>query len=375
MAFSCLAWHAAEPFLEELAAFRERLATGRKLRMPWLTEARAELACSPDTVLPGAASVIVLGMSYWAGEQLQAPASDALDGAPAPDEWMSEIVARYARGRDYHNVLRPKLRLLVRELERLYAGPVRARLFVDSGPFVERAAARRAGLGWIGKNTLLLNKRAGSWTLLAAIITDVPLTADAPVRTDCGSCRRCLDACPTGALPEPFTALDASRCISYLTIENRGAIDPALRPNLGNLIFGCDICQEVCPVNRRPLPVQVPDLKPRPPLTGNPDLLSMLSLDEASFNQLFAGSPVRRAKRSGFVRNVAVACGNAGDPRAVPSLRETLLNDVDPVVRGHAAWALGCIGGKAAEAALAEAAADHDSTVMQEVANALASLN
>lgn len=352
----------AGDFLDDLEAFSARLAAGQLEGMAWLNEERARLASSPERLLPGAKSVIVLGMSYL------------MEAAPAEETTgPTGQVARYARGRDYHNVIRPKLRALVREMETLLGRPVAARLFVDSGPFVERAAARRAGIGWVGKNTLVLNKRFGSWTFLAAIISDVELPEGAPVATNCGNCRRCLDVCPTGALPEPFV-LDATRCISYLTIEHRGSIDPALRPAMADLVFGCDLCQDVCPVNRKALPGRMADFLPKLQAGDSLSLLQILSIGDAEFDETFRGSPIRRAKRAGLARNAAIAIGNSGDPAAVPALALALNTDVDPAVRGQAAWAIGRIGGDAARSAL-QSAFDEDESVRAEIRAALEAID
>jgi epoxyqueuosine reductase len=334
----------------ELAEYQRRVADGHLRGMAWLED--RSIAFKPGELVEGAQSVIVLGMSY-----------NQPDG-PMP-AGPSGRIAKYARGRDYHHTIRPKLRKLAAELEARAGRPVKSRLFVDSGPLAERAFARLAGIGWIGKNTLLLNKRAGSWLVLAALVTDVALPADSPVKTTCGGCRRCLDACPTGAFPEPYV-LDATRCISYLTIEHRGSIDPDLRPQMGDWIFGCDICQDVCPVNRKAFLGSLPDFAPRPAAASPAPLLPLVDLDQAAFDEDYRGSAIRRAKRDGFVRNVAVALGNAGDPSAIGPLARSLKSDPSPLVRGHAAWALGQLGGDAAKEALA-GANDADPSVMKEI--------
>ncbi|MCS6800980.1 MAG: tRNA epoxyqueuosine(34) reductase QueG [Chloroflexota bacterium] len=350
----------ADTLVEDLAAYRQRLAEGRLRGMDWLNDERV-IAFAPTQLVEEACSVIVLGMSYY------------IPAAPEPaadDHGPTGRVARYARGRDYHRVIRPKLRRLAGRLAELAGRPVRARLFVDSGPLAERAFARAAGIGWIGKNTLLLNRRLGSWSFLAAIVSDVALPTGKPVRTNCGACDRCLRACPTEAFVAPYV-LDATRCISYLTIEHRGPIPPELRPAMGDWIFGCDVCQDVCPVNRKAAAAREPDFAPRPGIGERTALLPLLALDDAAFDARFRGSAIRRAKREGFLRNVAIALGNSGDPAAVPALAAALRNDPSPVVRGAAAWALGRIGGEAARRALA-AADDPDPTVQEEIAAALA---
>jgi epoxyqueuosine reductase len=219
-----------------------------------------------------------------------------------------------------------------------------ARYYVDTGPVIDRAAARRAGIGWFGKNTLIITKRKyGSWVFLGEILTDLEIAPDAEADGDCGQCRICLDACPTGAIVAPYT-VDARRCISYLTIEHRGVIPRDLRPHIGDHIFGCDICQAVCPHNVRTAAARHPELAPRHDAGLRPELIPLLNISEPEFQRRFRGSPVKRTKRRGLRRNVAVALGNAGDPAAVPALAEAL-EDADALVRVHAAWALGRIGG------------------------------
>jgi epoxyqueuosine reductase len=251
---------------------------------------------------------------------------------------------------------------------------------------VDRAVAQRAGLGWYGKNTNILTKGWGSWVFLAEIVTNLPLTADAPIKTSCGSCEICLHACPTQALPHPYE-LDNTRCISFLTIELRGSIPLELRPLMGNLIFGCDICQQVCPVNqvaerrlglrpnsRTSLPVSfqpLAEFRPRPGIGSSPELIPLLSLTEEQFRERFRHSPIRRAKRRGLLRNVCVALGNSGDPQAIPALIRAL-HDKEPLIRGHAAWALGRIGGEQAIQALREALkTEEDAEAYKEIQCAL----
>jgi epoxyqueuosine reductase len=215
--------------------------------------------------------------------------------------------------------------------------------YVDTGPLLERDLAERAGLGFIGKHTNLISRKLGNWIFLSEIITTLELEADAPEKNRCGSCRRCIDACPTAAITAPFQ-LDARRCISYLTIELKGAIPEELRPLIGNRIYGCDDCLAVCPWNR--FARQGAMMRPhyRPDLAA-PDLLELLSLDEAAFEQRFAGTPIRRAKRRGLLRNVCVALGNCGDEAALPAL-ERAAADAEPLVAEHARWAITCIQGR-----------------------------
>ena len=263
-------------------------------------------------------------------------------------------IARYAAGEDYHRVMRDSLGSLERWIERELLPGSRALWYSDTGAILERGWAERAGLGWIGKHSGMLSECLGSWFLLGEVLLDRELTPDLPLAHEhCGTCRRCLEACPTGAIVAPYQ-LDARLCISYLTIELRGAIPIELRPSIGDWIFGCDVCQDVCPWNRFAPSARESRLHARD-LEGW-TLERFLSLDQAGFDRLFAGSPIRRAQRSGFLRNVCVALGNRREQGAVPALARALHWDPAPLVRGHAAWALGEIGRGGAERATSEPA-------------------
>jgi epoxyqueuosine reductase len=292
----------------------------------------------PDEALPGARSIIIAGLNYGGA-----------DDGPVHDP-SRPVFARYARGIDYHSVFEEKLEQLARSLRRLAGGAARTRCYVDYGPVLERDHAQRAGLGWIGKNTVLINTELGSYLFLGEILTDAQLTPDDPFEPDhCGTCQRCIWACPTGAFAGP-RELDSRLCISYLTIELRGPIPTELRPLIGNRIFGCDICQEVCPWNKDVPMTTEERFRPRDDVTGA-ELVELMNLSDEEFQSRFGDTPVERAKRRGLLRNVAVALGNWGDSAALPALVRGL-NDQDPLVRGHAAWALGRIGGEVAAAAL-----------------------
>jgi len=318
-------------------AFVEWLRAGFHGTMGYLARPEAvERRRDPRAILPGARSVVTVAMSYYV------PARESA----ANDARLRGQIARYARNDDYHDVMTRRLEALTGFMRTEAGREVQARVYVDTGPVLERELASRAGLGWIGKHTNLIHPRWGSWLLLGEIITDLALEPDPPFEQDyCGTCDRCLVACPTGALVAP-RVLDARRCISYLTIELKGPIPPDLRPLMGDWIFGCDVCQEVCPWNQKfARPTEEPAFRPRDDLAA-PDLMALLSLDEEGFRHRFRGSPIRRAKRPGLLRNVAVALGNLGSPAAVPALARAL-DDPEPLVRDHAAWALGQIGGAA----------------------------
>ncbi len=308
-------------------AFQAWLTSGLAGPMQeWL--ARHEpLRDDPASLLEGAKSVIMLATDHATGTVSPAAAEPGLGR-----------VARYAWGDDYHDLLRSRANELARWLEQQRPG-CRTRGVVDSAPLAERDFAWLAGLGWFGKNTMLIDPRAGSFFFLTAILTDLDLPADAPLMTDhCGTCTACLDACPTQAFPAP-RVLDASRCISALTIEERGGVPEDLRAGMGDWIFGCDICQEVCPWNRHAPGSGEPAFQPRQ--TGESlSLADLLNLDEAGFRQRFKGSPLLRAKRHGLARSAAIALGNRPHPPAFATLAAAL-DDGEPVVREAAAWALG----------------------------------
>jgi epoxyqueuosine reductase len=280
----------------------------------------------PASILPEVRSVLMVDMSYKPPAEPSSP--------PAGK------VARYARGTDYHDVLRERLNRLLAWLQVERPG-CRGRGVVDTAPLLERDFARRAGLGWFGKNTMLLNKRHGSYFFLGALLVDLALEPDAPHEAShCGTCTACLDACPTAAFPAPGV-LDARRCISYLTIELRGAVPAELRAGLGDWVFGCDICQEVCPWNRKAPAGVEPLLLPRPELEAL-DPVELLGLSADDFRRRFRGTALARTKRAGLLRNAALVLGNVGDAAALPALRRAL-DDPDPVVRDAAAWAIGRI--------------------------------
>lgn len=357
LGFDIVGFTSAEPFRRDERAAVERIRAGLMDGLPWYTEERVRSATHPEILLPGARSVISLAMSYLSGER--EPDGEGIEGK----------IARYAWGDDYHQLIKARLREFADGLGKRAGRPVKTRLFVDDGPMNDRAAAERAGVGWFGKNTNILTTRHGSWVFLGQVITDLELRPDAPLLKNCGECVRCIEACPTGAIVAPYV-IDNRRCISFLTIELRGAIPMEMRPLVGDWIFGCDICQDVCPVNSDVRESVEPAFRQRHDFAA-PRLLPLLDLDDEGFRERFRNSPVKRTKLTGLLRNVCVALGNIGDRRSVPALARTLLT-ADPMVRRHAAWALGRIGGAEAVKALSSAVhVQTDPEVLGEIESAL----
>jgi epoxyqueuosine reductase len=280
----------------------------------------------PQAVLPDVRSVVMVGLNYF-------PGPDGRDHVAA----LHGRIARYAAGADYHDVMRGKLTDLLAWAQQEAPG-LRGRGVVDTAPLLERDFARRAGLGWFGKNTMLINKRLGSYTFLGALLLDLELAPSRPFEANhCGSCTRCLDACPTDAFTAPFQ-LDARRCISYLTIELRGPIPAELRAGMGDWVFGCDVCQEVCPWNRKAPEAVEPALRPDP-VGLTLELIELLGLSEEEFRRRFRDTALWRTRRRGLLRNAAIALGNVGDARALPALQRAL-DDSEPLVREAAQWSI-----------------------------------
>jgi epoxyqueuosine reductase len=345
----------AVPAHEE--SFAKWLRKGLGGEMGYLNRTE-ELRRDPKKLVPWAVSVISVGMNYFTPP----PRPENPAGA---EGWIS----RYAWGDDYHDLVKQKLDLLLETIRKIHSGPVEGRAFVDSGPVLERGIAGAAGIGWIGKNTHLISPQKGSWFFLGELFLSIELAYDRAIKDRCGQCDLCLKACPTGAFVGPYV-LDARRCISYLTIELRGSIPRHLRPLMGNHIFGCDICQEVCPYNVKAQPTREESFQPRDGLYA-PDLVLLLSLTEEEFRRRFKGSPITRAKRRGFLRNVAVALGNLRSREAVPALIQAL-QDEDALVRGHAAWALGQIGtGESLDALTKRLEVESDGEVKEEIEEAI----
>jgi epoxyqueuosine reductase len=325
------------PLHEESFAEWLRKGLGGELGYMKRTE---ELRRDPKKLVPWAVSVVSVGMNY----STPLPRPEVSDDSRG---WIS----RYAWGDDYHDLVQQRLDLLLVKIKEIYGGDIQGRAFIDSGPVLEREIAGVAGIGWIGKNTHLISPQKGSWFFLGELFLGIELAYDRAIKDRCGKCDLCIKACPTGAFAGPYI-LDARRCISYLTIELKGAMPRHLRPLVGNHIFGCDICQEVCPYNVKAKPTGEEAFQPRDGLYA-PDLIPLLSLTEEEFRRRFKGSPLLRAKRRGFLRNVAVALGNLKSREAVPALGRALC-DEEPLVRAHAAWALGQIGTSRSLSVLAE---------------------
>ncbi len=304
------------------ARFLQWIDEGQHGEMSYLAR-NAHKRVDPRQVLPGARSIITLAAAYA--------------GSAAGANGTSGVIARYARHSDYHDVLADPLRRLTDYLAQLGGAEVRSLWYVDTGPILERDLAQRAGLGFIGKHTNLISRSLGNWFFLAEILTTLELEPDTPEKNRCGSCTRCISACPTQAITAPFQ-LDARKCISYLTIELKGSIPVELRPAIGNRIYGCDDCLEACPWNRFAREGKLMRRHARPDLEA-PDLLKLLDLDDAGFKRHFAGTPMLRTKRRGLLRNVCVALGNVADTHALPAL-EKASSDPEPLIAEHARWAI-----------------------------------
>lgn len=311
--------------------FQRWLAAGRHGDMEYL-QRNADKRIDPQKVLPGGKTIICLAVTYGSAHATE---SSTFRG----------ITARYACYDDYHDVIGERLKSLTDYVNELGGESSRSLWYVDTGPLLERELAQRAGLGFVGKHTNLVSRELGNWFFLAEIITTVVIEPDEPEQNRCGTCTRCIEVCPTQAITAPFQ-LDARRCISYLTIELKGSIPEELRPAIGNRIYGCDDCLAVCPWNRFAGEANMMRPHARPDLPA-PDLIELLSLDEAEFKRRFAGTPMLRTKRRGLLRNVCVALGNIGDTGALPALDKATL-DSEPLIQEHARWAIERINARAA---------------------------
>ncbi len=301
------------------------LSDGRHASMDWMAE-RVHERSSPHHLWPDAKSAIVVGLNYG-------PDHNPLESLEHTERGLISV---YARHRDYHDVMKKKLKALARWMVDTYPDHA-LKLFVDTAPVMEKPLAQQAGLGWQGKHSNLVSRAFGSWLFLGVMLTTLELPADAPEADHCGGCARCIDICPTRAIVAPYQ-VDARRCISYLTIEHKGPIPKDLRPLMGNHIYGCDDCLSICPWNKFAHVTTTPELTPKPD-NHLPLLTELASLDDAAFRARFSGSPIKRTGRNRFVRNVLIAIGNSGQP-ALAGVAETLLTDAAPEVRGAAAWAL-----------------------------------
>ena len=342
--------------LQGAAFYAEWIERGYAGTMDYLAR-NVDKRADVRALVPGARSVLCLGMEYWQ------PTPEEEDDRPRGR------FAAYARGDDYHDVIKKRLFALWDFMREEIDSTLEGRVYVDTAPVLERELAQRAGLGWWGKNTCLINKGRGSHFFLAEIVSTLALPPDGPATDHCGTCTRCMDACPTDAFPEPYV-LDAQRCISYLTIELKGAIPRELRKGMGDWIYGCDVCQDVCPWNRRAEQASESAYESRPGFE-RPDLIKWIAMDRETFSRTFRRNPAKRPKRRGLLRNVAVALGNSGDRRAAAPLIRAL-DDEEMLVRGHAAWGLAQLGGEQARVALeARLTIEEETEVREEIEWAL----
>jgi epoxyqueuosine reductase len=349
-----------EPLERDDLAYHNWCDAGYAADMDYMTR-RPELHSRPRSLVARAQSLITLAVDY---------STEALRFEP---ENRFGRVARYAWGLDYHDVVKPRLKALARRIEEIAGFEIHSRCFVDAVPLLERAVAARAGLGFFGKNTNLLRPRGGSWFFLSEILLDLELPADkVEIKVSCGSCRRCIDACPTDAFPSPYV-LDSRKCISYLTIENKAQIPRELRRGVGDWVFGCDVCQDVCPFNRFASETQWPEFRPEAGVGPRLDLVEVLSIaSDDQFRSRFRGTPLTRPKRRGLLRNAAVVAANVYATSAVPLLIERIENDSEPLIRSHCLWALGQLDSKRARQSAERALRlDSDAMVREEAESVL----
>jgi epoxyqueuosine reductase len=344
--------------IDRVKFYREWISKGYNGDMLYL-EKGVEKRLNPSKIMEDVKSIISLSLNYFPGDFDEEILNDPLRG----------LISRYAWGWDYHRVMERKLKRVIRKLEKHLNRSLKYRIYVDTGPVLEKEIASLSGYGWIGKNTCFINEKFGSYLFLGEIFLDIELSfQSSPSVERCGSCSRCVKSCPTKAIISP-RVLDARRCISYLTIENKGEIPVELRNKIGKRIFGCDICQEVCPWNNKRKLTDEKNFLP----VGDPapSLFQLIFEDEGEFREHFRGRAIRRSKRRGFMRNVAIALGNSGVDDAISPL-EKLIHDHDPLVRSHSAWALGEIGGKRAKGILEKSlTVEPDEEVRREIIGAL----
>lgn len=328
----------AFPGLAEL--LERRIQQGDLAGLDWFTADRARFSVAPRNLQTTARSILSVGVAYWSVDP----------GKPDDGETRGRI-SRYAWGVDYHELLKARMKALHERMEEEFGRSIEARFLVDTARIVDRAVAARSGLGWYGKHSCVIVPGHGSWVLLGEMLLDLDLESDAPLDRDCGRCTICLDRCPTGAITAPYT-VDAPRCLSFQTIEQRGAIPRELRSLLGDWVFGCDVCQDVCPYTRAAALTSDPAFQPKTIENAYPSLARLLTMTEAEFRERYRGTPVLRAKRRGLARNAAVALGNVGTAADLAVLIGALTSHEEPLVRGHVAWAIGRIGGANAKRAL-----------------------
>jgi epoxyqueuosine reductase len=349
-----------EPFDGLEVHLHERIERGHLGGFDWFTPERASISAAPGNLHAGVKSIVSVGLPYYQAMP-ELPDDGSLRGR----------IARYAWGGDYHFILKRRMAALLARIEDRAGRAIEARTLVDTARIVDRAVAGRTGLGWYGKNTCIIVPGYGSWVLLGELLLDFELEPDGPLDRNCGKCRACIDRCPTGAIVGPYE-LDSTRCISFQTIEQRGAIPLDLRPQFGNWVFGCDECQDICPYTGAAKEAFDRELVPRSLQNVAPDLGWLLKMTGDSFRATYRGTAVLRAKRRGLARNAAIALGNAVDDRAVPMLQSALWHHDEPLVRGHAAWGLGRYPGPTARHGLERAlTGEPEMYVREEISQAL----
>ncbi len=350
----------ADPFDGLAEKLEAHIDAGRMAGLDWFTVERARFSADPRNLHAGGRSIIAVGLPYWQPD-IQPPDDDEPRGR----------ISRYAWGRDYHKTLKNRMRDLQQRLEQDVGHAIEARLLVDTARIVDRAVAARSGLGWYGKNAMILVPGHGSWVMLGELVVDVEIEVDPSLKPRCGQCTGCLDACPTGALVAPYT-VDTPRCISFLTIELRGPIPRELRPQMGNWVFGCDACQDVCPYTGAARPADDEAFRPARIENAFPSLHWLLRMTEPEFREVYRGTAVLRTKRAGLARNAAIALGNTGTARDLAVLEDALISHDEPLVRGHAAWAMARIDRSVASAALLQRLVrEEDASVRAAIADAL----
>jgi epoxyqueuosine reductase len=322
----------AEPFAGVEETLNNRVAAGNLAGMDWFTPERSTVSANPRALHPTAQSIISVGIPYFRSD-IHPPSDGVLRGR----------IARYAWGKDYHKTLKKRMETLRTLLEQEFGSAINARLLVDTARIVDRAVAARSGLGWYGKHTNIIVPHHGSFVMLGELLVDIALPHDEPLVRDCGSCAICLHRCPTGAIREPYL-VHAPDCISFQTIEQRGAIPEALRAKMGNWVFGCDVCQDVCPYTGAAREMIDEAFAPTSIDNAFPSLSWLLEMDEAAFRAIYSGTAVTRTRRAGLARNAAIAIGNSGSVDHLPVLEYALIGHDTPLVRVHAAWAIGTLG-------------------------------